>query len=56
MRALGHLPDEQREAVALVMIEGLAYAEAAEVLDIPMGTLTSRLVRGRQALMKMLED
>jgi RNA polymerase sigma-70 factor (ECF subfamily) len=44
------LPDEQREAVALVLVEGLAYKEAAEVLDIPMGTLTSRLVRGRQAL------
>ena len=56
MRAMGRLPDEQREAVALVMIEGLAYAEAAEVLDIPIGTLTSRLVRGRQALMAMLED
>lgn len=56
MRAMARLPDEQREAVALVMIEGRAYAEAAEVLDIPMGTLTSRLVRGRQALMKMLED
>jgi RNA polymerase sigma-70 factor (ECF subfamily) len=56
MRAMGRLPDEQREAVALVMIEGMAYAEAADVLEIPMGTLTSRLVRGRQALMKMLED
>lgn len=56
MRAMGRLPDEQCEAVALVMIEGLAYAEAAEVLEIPMGTLTSRLVRGRQALIKMLED
>lgn len=56
MRAMGRLPEEQREAVALVMIEGLAYAEAAEVLDIPIGTLTSRLVRGRQALMAMLED
>lgn len=56
MRAMGRLPDEQREAVALVMIEGLAYAEAAEVLEIPIGTLTSRLVRGRQALMAMLED
>jgi RNA polymerase sigma factor (sigma-70 family) len=56
MRAMARLPDEQREAVALVMIEGFAYAEAAEVLEIPMGTLTSRLVRGRQALMKMLED
>ncbi len=56
MRAMGRLPEEQREAVALVMIEGLAYAEAAEVLDIPIGTLTSRLVRGRQALMAMLEE
>jgi RNA polymerase sigma-70 factor (ECF subfamily) len=56
MRAMGRLPDEQREAVALVMIEGLAYAEAAHVLEIPIGTLTSRLVRGRQALMTMLED
>jgi RNA polymerase sigma-70 factor (ECF subfamily) len=56
MRAMDRLPDEQREAVALVMIEGLAYAEAARVLEIPMGTLTSRMVRGRQALMKMLED
>ena len=55
-RALGHLPDEQREAVALVMIEGLAYREAAEVLDVPIGTLTSRLVRGRQALLGLLGE
>jgi RNA polymerase sigma-70 factor (ECF subfamily) len=49
-RAMAELPDEQREAVALVLVEGLAYREAADILDIPMGTLTSRLVRGRQAL------
>lgn len=55
MRALARLPDEQREAVALVMIEGLSYADAAGVLDIPIGTLTSRLVRGRQALLAMME-
>jgi len=54
MRAMDRLPDEQREAVALVMIEGLSYADAAEVLEVPAGTLTSRLVRGRQALVKML--
>jgi RNA polymerase sigma-70 factor (ECF subfamily) len=54
MRALDRLPDEQREAVVLVMIEGLSYAEAAEVLEVPAGTLTSRLVRGRQALGHML--
>lgn len=56
MRAMDNLPDEQREAVALVMIEELSYAEAAHVLEIPMGTLTSRLVRGRQALLTMLEE
>lgn len=56
MRAMDRLPDDQREACALVLIEGLAYREAAEVLDIPIGTLTSRLVRGRQALMAMLEN
>jgi RNA polymerase sigma-70 factor (ECF subfamily) len=54
-RAMAELPDEQREAVALVLVEGLAYKEAAEILDIPMGTLTSRLTRGRQALVRRLE-
>lgn len=56
MQAMGRLPDEQREAVALVMIEGLAYRQAAELLDVPVGTLTSRLVRGRQALMSILGE
>ena len=51
---MDRLPAEQREAVALVMIEGLSYAEAAAILDVPVGTLTSRLVRGRQALVAML--
>lgn len=51
MRALGELPDEQREAVALVTIEGLSYRDAADVLQIPIGTLTSRLSRGREALL-----
>jgi len=54
--AMQALPDEQREAVALVLVEGLAYKEAAEILDVPMGTLTSRLVRGRQALMARLGE
>ena len=39
----------------MVMMEGKSYAEAAEVLEVPMGTLTSRLVRGRQALMAAVE-
>lgn len=54
-KAMNALPPEQREAVALVLVEGLAYREAAEILDIPIGTLTSRLTRGRQALVQYLE-
>lgn len=52
--AMGRLPQDQRVAVALVLVEGLSYREAAEVLDIPMGALTSRLARGRQALLAHL--
>lgn len=54
-RAMACLPEEQRLAVALVLIEGLSYKEAAEALDVPIGTLTSRLARGREALQKQLE-
>ena len=54
-RALEALPEDQRLAVALVLVEGLSYREAAEALDIPMGTLTSRLVRGRTALVAQLD-
>jgi RNA polymerase sigma-70 factor (ECF subfamily) len=53
-RAMAELPTEQREVIALVLVEGLAYREAAEILDIPMGTLTSRLTRGRQVLARRL--
>jgi len=55
-RALAQLPDEQRMAVALVLVEGLSYKEASAVLEVPIGTLTSRLVRGRQALMAQLGE
>ena len=48
--AMDHLPEEQRMAIALVLIEGLSYREAAEAMDVPIGTLTSRLARGREAL------
>lgn len=54
--ALERLPEEQRLAVALVLVEGLSYKEAAHTLDIPIGTLTSRLARGREALQAMLAD
>lgn len=55
-RAMQALPPEQREAIALVLVEGLSYREAAETLGIPMGTLTSRLVRGRGALMELMGE
>ena len=54
-RAMNLLPSEQREAIALVLVEGFSYREAAELLDIPIGTLTSRLTRGRMALARRLE-
>jgi RNA polymerase sigma-70 factor (ECF subfamily) len=52
--AMARLPEEQRMALALVLVEGLSYKDAAEALDIPVGTLTSRLARGRQALQALL--
>lgn len=55
-RALDALPEEQRIAVALVLIEGLSYQEAADSLEVPMGTLTSRLARGRATLQTVLTD
>jgi RNA polymerase sigma-70 factor, ECF subfamily len=55
-KALESLPEEQRAAIGLVLIEGLSYKEAAEVLGIPVGTLTSRLARGREALTAVLEE
>lgn len=54
--ALDRLPDEQRLAVGLVLVEGLSYKEAAAVMDVPIGTLTSRLARGRLALEALLGD
>lgn len=48
--ALGRLPIEQREVVLLVGIEGMSYADAAKTLDVPVGTIMSRLSRGREAL------
>lgn len=52
--ALARLPEDQRLAVSLVLVEGLAYKDAADVLEVPIGTLTSRLARGREALQAML--
>ena len=54
--ALARLPDDQRLAVALVLVEGLSYKEAASIMSVPVGTLTSRLARGREALQSMLSE
>ena len=56
MRAIGRLPDEQRELVALVCVNGASYKEAAETLAIPMGTVMSRLARARKALFEALAE
>jgi RNA polymerase sigma factor (sigma-70 family) len=49
-KAMSELPEEQRAAVALVLVDGMPYREAAEILGVPIGTLTSRLFRARHAL------
>jgi RNA polymerase sigma-70 factor (ECF subfamily) len=54
--AMEQLPEEQRMAIALVLVEGLSYKDAAAALDIPIGTLTSRLARGRETLQALLGD
>jgi RNA polymerase sigma factor (sigma-70 family) len=55
-KAVSLLSDEHRMVIALVLVDGLPYKEAAEVLEIPLGTLTSRLVRARAALQETLSD
>ena len=54
--AVARLPEEQRLAVALVLVEGLSYKEAAHIMAVPIGTLTSRLARARDALQAMLGE
>jgi len=49
-RALAELPDEQRQVLLLVALEGLKYDEVAAVLQIPIGTVMSRLSRAREAV------
>jgi len=53
-RAIDALPQAFRVAVVLVDVQGLAYAEAAELLDVPVGTIRSRLSRGRSLLQEAL--
>ena len=55
LRALESLPEEQRSVVLLVSVEDLSYVEVAEVLKIPIGTVMSRLSRGRERLRQAME-
>jgi RNA polymerase sigma-70 factor (ECF subfamily) len=55
-KAIDQLNDEQRIAVGLVLVEGLPYKEAAQVLGVPMGTVTSRLARAREHLQALLSS
>jgi RNA polymerase sigma factor (sigma-70 family) len=56
MAAMQRLPEEQREVVALILVDGFGYREAAELLELPIGTVSSRLARGREALLAMLGE
>jgi RNA polymerase sigma-70 factor (ECF subfamily) len=53
-RALAKLPDDQRSVILLVGLEGMRYEEVAEILGIPIGTVRSRLSRGRDALRRLM--
>ncbi|ALN74657.1 sigma-70 family RNA polymerase sigma factor [Aureimonas sp. AU20] len=55
-RAIEALPADQREALLLVTVEGFPYAEAAAILDIPIGTLMSRLGRARAAIRQATQE
>ena len=54
--ALMSLPEDQREVLTLVAVDGLSYKDAAEILDLPLGTLMSRLARARDALRRAVGD
>jgi hypothetical protein len=53
-RAMAKLPEEQRSVILLVGLEGMRYEEVAEVLGVPVGTIRSRLSRGREALRRLI--
>jgi RNA polymerase sigma-70 factor (ECF subfamily) len=53
-QAVSRLSEDHRAAVALVLVEGLSYKEAADALGVPIGTLTSRLARAREQLQNLL--
>jgi RNA polymerase sigma-70 factor (ECF subfamily) len=54
-RAIAKLPEEQRAVLLLVGLEGMRYEEVAEVLGVPVGTIRSRLSRGREMLRQLMD-
>ncbi len=55
LTGLDALPEEQRSVLLLVAVEDLSYAEAAQVLGVPLGTVMSRLSRARERMRSFLE-
>lgn len=55
-RIMQKLPEEQRSILSLVVVEGLSYKEVASTLDIPVGTVMSRLSRARNAMIEWFRD
>ena len=55
LRTIASLRDEFRDVVAAVDVAGLTYEDAARALRIPIGTVTSRLYRGRQQIVRAIE-
>jgi RNA polymerase sigma-70 factor (ECF subfamily) len=56
LAALARLPEAQRAALVLIALEDFSYSEAARVLGVPLGTLMSRLARGREALRRAMSE
>lgn len=54
--SLARLPDEQRQVVLLIGLEGMRYEEVADILNVPVGTIRSRLSRAREALREMMDE
>jgi RNA polymerase sigma-70 factor (ECF subfamily) len=54
LRALAALPEEQQSVLLLIGVEDLSYAEAAGIVGVPVGTIMSRLSRGRNRLRRLL--
>jgi RNA polymerase sigma-70 factor (ECF subfamily) len=53
--ALARISEEQRRVILLIGLEGTSYEEAATILDVPVGTIRSRVFRGREALRKLMD-